>query len=80
MTPQGLTSVEAALAHILADIVLALERRGITVLIKGVQPAHEGLFRTVGGLASLRDQRHLFSELDAAVEHARDHVRRLAAG
>ncbi len=75
-----LEHVDATGAHILADIVLALERRGITVLIKGVQPAHEGLFRTVGVLASLRDQRHLFSELDAAVEHARDHVRRLAAG
>ncbi len=74
-----LEHVDATGAHILADIVLALERRGITVLIKGVQAAHEGLFRTVGVLASLRDQRHLFSDLDAAIAHARDHVRRLAA-
>lgn len=73
-----LEHVDATGAHILADIVLALERRGVTVLIKGVQPAHEGLFRTIGVLASLRDQRHLFSDIDAALAHARDHVRRLA--
>ncbi|MGM7668938.1 SulP family inorganic anion transporter [Microbacterium sp. A93] len=68
--------VDATGAHILSDIVRALERRGITVLIKGVQPAHEGLFRTVGVLASLRHHRHLFADMDAAVAHARDHVRR----
>lgn len=72
-----LEHVDATGAHILADIVLALERRGITVLIKGVKPAHEGLFRTIGVLASLRDQRHLFSEMEPAIAHARDHIRRL---
>lgn len=72
-----LEHVDATGAHILADIVLSLERRGITVLIKGVQPAHEGLFRTIGVLASLRDQRHLFTGMDEAIAHARDHVRRL---
>lgn len=70
--------VDATGAHILSDIVRALERRGITVLIKGVQPVHEGLFRTVGVLGSLRHHRHLFEDMDAAVEHARDHIRRSA--
>lgn len=71
-----LQHVDATGAHILSDIVQALERRGVTVLIKGVQPAHDDLFRTVGVLASLRHHKHLFTELDAAVEHARDHVMR----
>ncbi|WEK14483.1 MAG: SulP family inorganic anion transporter [Candidatus Microbacterium phytovorans] len=71
--------VDATGARILGDIVQLLERRGVTVLIKGVQPRHEDLFRTVGVLASLRDHRHLFVTLPDAIEHARSHVRREAA-
>lgn len=68
--------VDATGAHVLADIVQALERRGVTVLIKGLQSGHEELFRTVGVLDALRHHKHLFSDLDAAVEHARSHIRR----
>ncbi|WOF22399.1 SulP family inorganic anion transporter [Microbacterium betulae] len=72
--------VDATGAHVLSDIVRALERRGITVLIKGIQPGHEDLFRTVGVLASLRHHRHLFDDLPAAVDHARSHVERSGRG
>jgi SulP family sulfate permease len=68
--------VDATGARILSEIVSVLERRGVTVLIKGVQPGHEELFRTVGVLDALRHHKHLFTDLDAAVEHARSHVRR----
>jgi sulfate permease, SulP family len=68
--------VDATGARILSEIVSTLERRGVTVLIKGVQPGHEELFRTVGVLDALRHHKHLFTDLDAAVEHARSHVRR----
>ncbi len=68
--------VDATGAHILSDIVQTLERRGVTVLIKGVQPGHEDLFRTVGVLDSLRHDNHLFTRLDAAVGHARSHIAR----
>jgi SulP family sulfate permease len=68
--------VDATGARVLTDIVQVLERRGVTVLIKGVQPGHEELFRTVGVLASLRHQNHLFIDLPAALDHARSHVRR----
>jgi SulP family sulfate permease len=68
--------VDATGAHILADIVQTLERRGVTVLIKGVRSGHEELFRSVGVLDSLRHHRHLFAGLDEAVEHARSHIRR----
>ena len=68
--------VDATGARILSEIVTTLERRGVTVLIKGVQPGHEELFRTVGVLDALRHHKHLFTDLDAAVEHARSHVRR----
>jgi SulP family sulfate permease len=70
--------VDATGARVLTDIVTALERRGVTVLIKGVQPGHEELFRTVGVLDSLRHHKHLFDDLDSAVGHARSHVRRAA--
>ncbi|WP_300268684.1 SulP family inorganic anion transporter [Microbacterium sp.] len=71
-----LEHVDASGAHALQDIVQSLERRGVTVLIKGVQPVHEDLFRTIGVLTSLRHHRHLFTTLNGAVAHARSHVAR----
>lgn len=72
--------VDATGARMLADIVQSLERRGVTVLLKGVQPLHDGLFRRVGVLDSLRHHNHLFADLPSAITHARSHVaRELAA-
>ncbi len=67
-------------AQVLAELVTGLERRGITVLVKGVQDRHLGLVRRVGVIDALRDERHLFDDLDLAVEHARSHVRRESVG
>ena len=72
----GLELVDASGARILSDLVTALERRGITVLIKGVREGHTELFREVGVLSALRHQKHLFAELDPAIDHARSHVAR----
>ena len=71
--------VDATGAHVLSEIVTRLEARGVTVLIKGVREGHTELFRAVGVLGALRDQRHLFDELPAAIDHARSHIRREAA-
>jgi len=68
--------IDATGAHVLEDIVTALERRGVTVLIKGVQARHEDLFRTVGVLRALRHSRHLFDDLGEAAAHARSHIER----
>jgi SulP family sulfate permease len=68
--------VDASGARVLAEITQSLERRGITVLIKGVRDDHERLFRSVGVLSSLRHHKHLFGDLDAAVQHARSHIDR----
>ncbi|MFT4232935.1 MAG: SulP family inorganic anion transporter [Leucobacter sp.] len=76
----GLQIVDATGANALAELVLALERRGVTVLIKGVRPEHRALLERLGVIGSLRHPNHLFAELDAALEHARSHVRRSAAG
>ena len=68
--------VDASGAHILTEMVRALERRGMTVLIKGVKTGHVDLFRQVGVLGALRHHKHLFDEMPAAIEHARSHVER----
>lgn len=69
--------LDASGAHVLSDIVTGLERRGITVLLKGVQPGHEQIFRSVGVVDSLRHDRHLFIAMADALAHARSHVQRI---
>jgi len=73
-----LLSLDATGARVIAELINALERRGITVLVKGVQSQHLQLVTRVGVIDSLRHSKHLFTDLDAAIEHARDHVRRSA--
>jgi SulP family sulfate permease len=67
--------VDATGARALTDLVLELDRRGVTVLVKGVQPRHRKLLEAVGLNRTLRHESHLFTDLPAAVEHARSHVR-----
>ena len=71
--------LDATGARVVTEMIQALERRGITVLVKGIQPRHLKLVTRVGVIASLRHQNHLFTDLDAAIEHARSHVVRAAA-
>lgn len=68
--------LDATGARVLVDIVEQLEKQGITVLIKGVQPGHIDLVRRVGVLAKLRHENHLFDNLEAAIAHARSHIAR----
>nr|WP_255622104.1 SulP family inorganic anion transporter [Tessaracoccus sp. OS52] len=70
--------LDATGAHALVEIIEALEARGITVLVKGVQPRHLRMVSRVGVVKALRHHKHLFDELGPAVEHARSHVRRHA--
>lgn len=70
--------VDATGARILTELVGALERRGVTVLVKGIRPEHLPLLERVGVIASLRDPHHLFVELEPAIVHARSHILRAA--
>jgi sulfate permease, SulP family len=70
--------MDATGAQVLAQLVTTLERRGVTVLVKGIQPRHLELATRVGVVDALRDRSHLFDSLEPAVEHAREHVLRLA--
>ncbi|RFA07628.1 sodium-independent anion transporter [Subtercola boreus] len=72
--------LDATGARVITEMINGLERRGVTVLIKGIQPEHLRLVTRLGVISALRDQKHHFTSLDAAVEHARDHVRRSAIG
>ncbi|WP_051423187.1 SulP family inorganic anion transporter [Arthrobacter sp. MA-N2] len=72
--------LDATGAKTITDIVQTLERRGITVLIKGIQDRHLRLVTQVGVLDSLRHHKHLFTELTPAIEHARSHVTRAKHG
>lgn len=68
--------VDATGAHTLSELVAALEQRGVTVLIKGVQREHLTLLKRLGVIDSLRHPNHLFVELEPAIAHARSHVKR----
>ena len=73
-----LQALDATGARVIAEMIRLLERRGITVLVKGIQPEHTRLASRLGVISALRHQNHLFTTLDAAVEHARSHVARTA--
>ena len=66
--------LDATGAKVITEMIQALERRGITVLVKGIQPEHLQVATRVGVIAALRHQNHLFTDLDSAVAHARSHV------
>ena len=71
--------LDATGAQALGEIVAELEGRHITVLIKGVRPDHHRVLAAVGALEHLAHERHVFADLDAAIEHARAHVHALPA-
>ena len=68
--------LDATGAQVVTELITGLERRGVTVLVKGVQTRHMRLVERVGVVRSLRHRNHLFDELAPAVAHARDHLRR----
>ncbi len=71
--------LDATGAQVITELIHALERRGVTVLVKGIQTRHLQLAERVGVIASLRHQNHLFEDLPSAIEHARSHIVRGAA-
>lgn len=72
--------VDATGARALADLVAELERRGVTVLVKGIRPQHRRILEAVGLHRELRHESHLFTALPAAVAFARSHIRQTTSG
>ncbi len=71
-----LTSLDTTGAALLADTITSLEDRGVTVLLSGLQPAHEHLLDAFGVLDRLRHEHHVFAHTPDAIEHALSHLRR----
>ena len=59
-------------------IIDELERRNVTVLLKGPRPEHLRILQEVGAIDRLAHEKHLFDDLDEAIAHARIHAERVA--
>lgn len=70
------TTIDATGAHVLADTVGRLERRGVTVLLSGVQEQHTSVLSRLGVYDRLAHERHLFETTPDAIAHARLHATR----
>ena len=68
--------LDATGAQALGEIVSELEARGITVLSRDRNQIIAETLAAVGALDHLAHENHLFDQLDAALAHARQHVRR----
>lgn len=71
-----LQMLDATGAQAIGEIVDDLERRSITVLLKGPRPEHQRLLGSVGALDHLATEHHVFERFDDAIAHARLHVAR----
>ncbi len=69
-----LTFVDASGSDAVSQIIDELDRRGITLLVKGMGTKHVDTLTTAGALSHLAARGHLFDDLDAALTHARHHV------
>jgi len=74
------TTLDATGAHVLADTIGRLERRGITVLLSGVRPQHTQVLRELGVHQRLAHERHIFTSTPDAIAHARLHAERVTHG
>lgn len=66
--------LDATGAQALGEIVADLQRRNITVLLKGARTEHERVLRALGALDHLTGEHHIFTDLRAAISHARFHA------
>jgi len=73
-----ITTIDATGASVLADTIARLENRGTTVLLSGVQPAHQDVLTALGVYDRLASERHLFDTTPEAIVHARVHASRIS--
>lgn len=71
-----LRMLDATGAQALLEIVTSLERRGITVLLKGIREPHRPILTSVGVFDELGSSEHVFETLPEAVTFARSLVER----
>jgi SulP family sulfate permease len=71
-----IATLDATGASVLGDTIGRLERRGVTVLLSGVQAGHAAIFERLGVFARLGTRKHIFDTTPDAIAHARLHVAR----
>lgn len=71
-----IASLDATGASVLGDTIAGLERRGVTVLLSGIRPEHEPVFRRLGVYDHLSAAHHVFETTPDAIACAR----RIVAG
>jgi SulP family sulfate permease len=65
------TTLDATGARILDDAVRRLERRGISVLVSGIQPGHRSILQRSGALAELTKAGRVYPDTPEAIREAR---------
>lgn len=73
----SLDMLDATGARALAELITELEQRGITVLVKCIEPDHARMLRQVAPSPGCSAD-HLFGDLPSAVAHAQHHLAALA--
>ncbi|WP_432969585.1 SulP family inorganic anion transporter [Dactylosporangium sp. CA-233914] len=68
------TTIDATGAQVLGDAVTRLRRRGITVLMSGIDVRHDQVLTALGVAGQLRRDGHLFPDTPAAIAYARAHI------
>jgi SulP family sulfate permease len=66
-----ISTIDATGAHVLADAITRLERRGITVLLSGISTRHDDVLAALGVGAHLRRDGLIFPDTPAAIRCAR---------
>ena len=72
-----INTLDATGAAVLGQTIKTLEGRGITVLLSGIKPDHESIFKKMGVYAHLSHEKHVFESTPAAIEHAHSHVHKM---
>ncbi len=65
------TTIDATGAHVLGDAITKLEKRGVTVLLAGVEPGHGEVLDVLGVADHLRRDGLVFPDTPSAIAHAR---------
>lgn len=71
-------TLDATGASVLGETIRTLEGRRITVLLSGIQPTHEEVFRVLGVYDELAHEKHVFATTPAAIAHAREHLAKVS--
>lgn len=66
-----ITAMDATGARVLGDAITKLERRGIVVMLSGIEPGHDDVLTSLGIADSLRGDGLIFPDTPTAIARAR---------